>query len=68
MLSIWLYWSIHSQNWPKWLRFWTGDIFVPLDTQNLKNSDDFNALEQTTDIVGMLSVLWPLSKSVYLMI
>ena len=30
---------------------------MPLDTQNLRNSDDFNALEQNTDIAGTLSVL-----------
>jgi hypothetical protein len=41
---------------------------MPLDTQNLKKSGNFNALKQTTDIVGLLSVLWPLSKSMYLMI
>jgi hypothetical protein len=41
---------------------------MPLDIQNLKISDDFNSLKQTTDVAGMLSVLWPLSKSMYLMI
>jgi len=38
------------------LKVWSGDIFMPLNTQNLKNLDDFNALEWTTDIAGMLSV------------
>ena len=32
---------------------------MPLDAHNFENS---NALEQTTDIAGMLSLLLPLSK------
>ena len=32
------------------------DIFVPLDTQTLKNS------EEMMDIAGVLSLLWPLSE------
>ena len=36
-----------------------------LDAQNLKNS---NALERTTDIAGMLSVLQLLPESAYLII
>ena len=39
--------------------------FMPLDAHNLENS---NALEQTTDIAGMLSLLWPLSKFMCLII
>jgi len=43
--------------------------FVPLDTQTLRNSDDFNALEQNTDIAGTLpAVLWPLSETMYFII
>jgi len=44
LLPVWVYWSICSQNWLKWLRVQTERYFIATWHMKLVNSDDFNTL------------------------